>query len=50
MQIFDVDILNSKIALMKQANQQQQIADVLSILPKLGRGLDVNVKFQKVPY
>eukprot|EP00292_Cryptomonas_paramecium_P014914 CAMPEP_0113667958 /NCGR_PEP_ID=MMETSP0038_2-20120614/3732_1 /TAXON_ID=2898 /ORGANISM="Cryptomonas paramecium" /LENGTH=129 /DNA_ID=CAMNT_0000583645 /DNA_START=168 /DNA_END=553 /DNA_ORIENTATION=- /assembly_acc=CAM_ASM_000170 len=31
-----------------QANQQQQIADALSILPKLGRGLDVNVKFQKV--
>ena len=31
-----------------QANQQQQIADALAVLPKLGRGLDVNVRFQKV--
>ena len=31
-----------------QANQQQQIDDALSTLPKLGRGLDVNVRFQKV--
>jgi len=31
-----------------QSNQQQQIADALAVLPKLGRGLDVNVKFQKV--
>ena len=31
-----------------QANQQQQIADALSVLPKLGRGLDVNVKFTSV--
>ena len=26
----------------------KQIADALAVLPKLGRGLDVNVKFQKV--
>ena len=31
-----------------QANQQQQIADALAVLPKLGRGLDVNVRHQKV--
>mmetsp|Transcript_2398 Transcript_2398/g.3842 ORF Transcript_2398/g.3842 Transcript_2398/m.3842 type:complete len:518 (+) Transcript_2398:178-1731(+) len=31
-----------------QANQQQQIADALAVLPKLGRGLDVNVRFQKI--
>jgi len=31
-----------------QANQQQQIADSLAVLPKLGRGLDVNLRFQKV--
>ena len=31
-----------------QANQQQQIADALAVLPKLGRGLDVNIRFQKV--
>lgn len=31
-----------------QANQQQQIADALAVLPKLGRGLDVNLRFQKV--
>ena len=30
-----------------QANQQQQIADALTVLPKLGRGLDVNLRFQK---
>eukprot|EP00286_Rhodomonas_abbreviata_P000420 CAMPEP_0181291282 /NCGR_PEP_ID=MMETSP1101-20121128/1882_1 /TAXON_ID=46948 /ORGANISM="Rhodomonas abbreviata, Strain Caron Lab Isolate" /LENGTH=197 /DNA_ID=CAMNT_0023395659 /DNA_START=214 /DNA_END=804 /DNA_ORIENTATION=- len=31
-----------------QANQQQQIADALAVLPKLGRGLDVNIRFQKI--
>lgn len=31
-----------------QANQQQQIADSLAVLPKLGRGLDVNIRFQKI--
>jgi len=31
-----------------QANQQHQIADALAVLPKLGRGLDVNLRFQKV--
>lgn len=30
-----------------QTNQQQQLSDVMDMLPKLGRGLDVNVHFDR---
>jgi len=32
----------------RKPEPRKQIADALAVLPKLGRGLDVNVKFQKV--
>lgn len=30
-----------------QSNQQQQLSDVMEMLPKMGRGLDVNVHFDR---
>ena len=42
------DVTSPLSGIPRQANQQQQIADALSVLPKLGRGLDVNLRFTQV--